>query len=204
MMLMRTSVPRPTDPGLRSAGGSGLDAIWWAASVMPYASSTGAPNAASRSCITCGGSDALHERMKRSVSAPAGLPEPPGRRARQQQLVQRRHRRVPGHAVIARDAPERQRAELRRHDDRAAGGERRQRRRHQAVHVEQRHHAQRHVVGRERVAARDVAAPRSTGWRASAARAWAGPVLPLVCSTSATSSTAGGVDGVAGRSRRSG
>jgi hypothetical protein len=27
MMLMRTSEPQPTDPGLRSAGGNGLDAI---------------------------------------------------------------------------------------------------------------------------------------------------------------------------------
>jgi hypothetical protein len=35
MMLIRTSVPRPTDPGLRAAGGSGLDDIWCAASVMP-------------------------------------------------------------------------------------------------------------------------------------------------------------------------
>jgi len=27
MMLMRTSAPRPTDPGFRLAGGNGLDAI---------------------------------------------------------------------------------------------------------------------------------------------------------------------------------
>jgi hypothetical protein len=26
---------RPTEPGLRTAGGSGLEAIWWVASVMP-------------------------------------------------------------------------------------------------------------------------------------------------------------------------
>ena len=39
---------------------------------MPYASSTGAPNAASRACITRGGSDALHDRMNRSRSVPAG------------------------------------------------------------------------------------------------------------------------------------
>jgi hypothetical protein len=71
-MLIPTLVPGPTEPGFRDAGGSGLDAIWCAASVIPYASSTGAPNAASRSCMTCGGNDALHERMKRRFSAPAG------------------------------------------------------------------------------------------------------------------------------------
>src|SRR3954447_1172374 len=72
MMLIFTSVPRPTEPGLRSDGGSGFDAIWCAASVIPYASSTGAPNADSNACITAGGSDALHDRMKRSFSVPAG------------------------------------------------------------------------------------------------------------------------------------
>ena len=82
MMLIPTSVPRPTDPGSRAPGGSGLDAIWWAASVMPYASSTGAPNAASRSCITWGGSEALHDLMKRNFSAPAGLADPDSERAR--------------------------------------------------------------------------------------------------------------------------
>jgi len=83
MMLICTSVPRPTEPGLRSSGGSGLDAIWCAASVMPYASSTGAPNAVSRACITAGGSDALHERMKRRRSVPAGRrDESPGSAAR--------------------------------------------------------------------------------------------------------------------------
>ena len=33
----------PTEPGLRSPGGSGFEAIWWLASVMPYASSIGTP-----------------------------------------------------------------------------------------------------------------------------------------------------------------
>ena len=71
MMVICTSVPSPP---IRAAcpGGSGFDDIWCAASVMPYASSTGAPNAASRSCITCGGSEALQERMNRSFAAPAG------------------------------------------------------------------------------------------------------------------------------------
>ena len=54
-------------------------------------------------------------------------------RTREQQLVQRRNRRIPRDAVIARHAPEGERAELRRHDDRATCRERRQRRRHQAV-----------------------------------------------------------------------
>ena len=35
MMPIFTPVPGPTDPGLRSAGGSGLDAIWCDASVIP-------------------------------------------------------------------------------------------------------------------------------------------------------------------------
>src|SRR5437763_1140065 len=72
MIPICTSVPRPTDPGLRTAGGSGFDAIWCAASVIPYASSTGAPNASSSACITRGGSAALQDLMKRSRSVPAG------------------------------------------------------------------------------------------------------------------------------------
>jgi len=43
---------------------------------MPYASTTGAPKALSSACITRGGSAALHERMKRSFSVPAGLRDP--------------------------------------------------------------------------------------------------------------------------------
>ena len=35
MMATSTPVPGPTEPAFRSAGGSGFDAIWWAASVMP-------------------------------------------------------------------------------------------------------------------------------------------------------------------------
>ena len=71
--------------------------------------------------------------------------------------MQRGDRRVPRRAVIARHAPERQRAELRGDDDGAAGRERRERRRDQPVHVKQRHHAQRHVVRRELVVPCDVA-----------------------------------------------
>ena len=40
---------------------------------MPYASTTGAPNADSSACISRGGSDALHDRMKRRRSVPAGF-----------------------------------------------------------------------------------------------------------------------------------
>src|SRR6185437_15079751 len=39
---------------------------------MPYASSTGAPNSSSIFAIISGGSAALHERMKRRPSRPAG------------------------------------------------------------------------------------------------------------------------------------
>ncbi len=39
---------------------------------MPYASSTGAPNSSSIFAIISGGSAALHDRIKRSPSRPAG------------------------------------------------------------------------------------------------------------------------------------
>ena len=66
--MIATSGPAasPTLPGLRTAGGSGLLAIWCAASVMPYASMSGAPNTASSSAITCGGIDEDDERRNRS------------------------------------------------------------------------------------------------------------------------------------------
>ena len=38
---------------------------------MPYASITGAPNTSSSSAITCGGSEAEEDRMKRSLAARA-------------------------------------------------------------------------------------------------------------------------------------
>src|SRR5512140_2746930 len=56
----------PTVPGFRGAGGSGLLAIWCAASVIPYASTTGTLNTRSNSAITVGGSADDDERMNRS------------------------------------------------------------------------------------------------------------------------------------------
>ena len=53
-------------PGLRVPGGNGLLAIWCAASVIPYASTTGTPNTRSSSAITVGGSADDDERMNRS------------------------------------------------------------------------------------------------------------------------------------------
>ena len=53
-------------PAFASRGGSGLLAIWCAASVMPYASTTGTPNTRSNSAITVGGSADDDDRMKRS------------------------------------------------------------------------------------------------------------------------------------------
>ena len=103
----------------------------------------------------------------------------------------RRHRRVPGGAVIRADAPERQRVELGRHDDRAAGG-----RASPASKPPGR--ARGTAASRrgtsscgQRVAAGDVARPRSTGWRALSGTRFGRPVLPLVCRISATSSTSG-------------
>ena len=53
-LAMRISGPAdgPTVPGLRCPGGSAFDAIWCAASVMPYASMIGTPNTDSTSVIT--------------------------------------------------------------------------------------------------------------------------------------------------------
>ena len=52
--------------------------------------------------------------------------------------------------------------------------ERGQRRRHEPVDVEQRHHAERHVARRRARSCARRCRPRSTGWRASAGRASAG------------------------------
>jgi hypothetical protein len=66
-LTTRISVPvaAPTEPGLRRPGGSGLLATWWLASVIPYASITGTPNAASTRSRRTGGSGEDAERMKR-------------------------------------------------------------------------------------------------------------------------------------------
>src|SRR6058998_275087 len=56
----------PTLPGFRGRGGSGLLVIWWAASVIAYASITGAEKVSSSLAMTCGGRDADEDRMKRS------------------------------------------------------------------------------------------------------------------------------------------
>ncbi len=77
-------------------------------------------------------------------------------RPRKQQLVKRRHGGVPRGADVLCGAPERQRIELARNDDGAASRQRRQRGRNEAMHVKQRHHAERHVVAGQRIAARDV------------------------------------------------
>src|SRR5436190_13469515 len=66
--MIATSGPAatPTEPGLRARGGSGFEAIWCDASVMPYASITGAWNVSSSWAVTDGGSDADGDLMKRS------------------------------------------------------------------------------------------------------------------------------------------
>ncbi len=71
---MPTPVGSPTEPGLRSPGGSGLQAIWCAASVMPYASTTGTPNASSSAAMSCGGRDEEQDRTNRSQSRRSGRP----------------------------------------------------------------------------------------------------------------------------------
>ena len=67
--MIATSNPTgmPTDPALRSRGGSGLHAMGEAAtSAIPYHSITGASKARSSSAKTRGGSGADEERTKRN------------------------------------------------------------------------------------------------------------------------------------------
>ena len=86
----------PTVPGRRSPGGSGFEAIWCAASVIPYASSSGTPKRSSNSAISGAGSAEEHDRAKRSACAGRRAPS----RARpSEHVVDRRHGRVPGGAV---------------------------------------------------------------------------------------------------------
>lgn len=71
-IAISTLVPLPTEPALCGPRlGSGLEEIWWAASVIAYASSTGAPNSFSSDCRTEGGSEAEQDRMKRTCGRPA-------------------------------------------------------------------------------------------------------------------------------------
>src|SRR5262249_56466469 len=65
MMPTSTFTPGPTLPGLRVPGGSGFDVIWCDASVMAYASRTGAPKRSSSWARVDGARAELHERMKR-------------------------------------------------------------------------------------------------------------------------------------------
>ena len=73
LSAMPISVPvaTPTEPAIRFPGGSGFDAIWWLASVIPYASSIGTPYPCSDRSISAGESAELHDRANRSV---AGAP----------------------------------------------------------------------------------------------------------------------------------
>ena len=67
----------PTVPGFLVPGGNGLLVIWWAASVIAYASMTGDLNVFSNSFKTWGGNDAEEERMNRSAerfTIPSFLP----------------------------------------------------------------------------------------------------------------------------------
>src|SRR6266852_2119025 len=66
--MIATSGPAgtPTVPALRARGGSGLQVIWWEASVIPKASTTGQPNVRSSSSITLGASEAEDERISRN------------------------------------------------------------------------------------------------------------------------------------------
>ena len=82
-------------------------------------------------------------------------------------------------------APERARVELRGNDHGAAGGERRERRGDEPVHVEERHHAERDVRRPEAVGRRDVRVEIERFAWLSGTR-FGRPVLPLVWRISAT------------------
>ena len=85
--------------------------------------------------------------MKRSFAARDALRV--ARRARQDRLVHGRHRRVPGRLRLVEPLEEAERVEARRAEHAAAGRERGEHRRDQAVDVEQRHDVEAAVVGRE-------------------------------------------------------
>src|SRR5579864_3484881 len=87
MMLTEHPVGRPTDPAFRVRGGSGLEAIWCAASVIPYASSRGTSNRLSILCMISGESGVLAERIKRSVPVNSGRSELPARASRSWWIV---------------------------------------------------------------------------------------------------------------------
>ena len=94
--------------------------------------------------------------MKRRFSAPAKRSLP----AREQKLMDGRYGRIPRHAVVAHHAPERERIEFRRNHDGAAGEQRRDCGSYKAVHMKQRHGAERNVVRREVVCSNDVVSRR--------------------------------------------
>src|SRR5580704_6465014 len=71
--------------------------------------------------------------------------------------MNRRHGRVPGDALLANGAPEREGMEARGNYDRATRKQRGERGCDQAVYVEQRHEAKRDVLGRELIGVDDVA-----------------------------------------------
>ena len=74
----------------------------------------------------------------------------------QENLMDRRHRGVPGDAVLRRDLPERAGGELRGNHHGPAGVQRGQRRADQAVDVKERHDDQAAVARRELIGGRDV------------------------------------------------
>ena len=155
-MLILTSVPGPTDPGSRFARGQRVGRHL----VRRLGHAVGLEHRRAECRL-----EIVHDLRRQRRAARPDEPElggAGGRRrarldARQQQLMDGRHRRVPGRAEFLGGGPERQRVELARHDDRAARRQGGQRRGDQAVHVKQRHHAQRDVARAESVAARDVA-----------------------------------------------
>ena len=143
----------------------------------------------SSSCaIVAGESAELHERMKRSV----GSARAARRRARQDELVDRRHRRVPGDALCAStQRPEAERIEARRHDDRPAASEasRGSRRPGRGRGTAASRRARRRPASARRCAMMLPTEATRLRWRSGTR--FGRLVVPLVCRTSATSSPSG-------------
>ena len=141
----------PTDPGRRSPGGRGFERHLVRRLGHSIRLEHGNPEALL--------DRRLERRGKRRGTGARKAQGVRGRRLRlgaaDEHVVDRRHRRIPRRSMADGVVPERPCAEARRRDDRAAGVERRERRREQAVDVEERHDAKADVVRRERVVVGD-------------------------------------------------
>ena len=199
-------VDRPTRPDV-AAGFSSLPMpvvlTWWVASVMPNAHTTGAENASCSACAVSGVSGALQLRMKRNaVPDPAEL----GLVALQQDLVNRRHRRVPGGPDGVDVVPERVRREppASRQQHGASRCQGRQQRGDQPVTVVERHHRDGRILRAEPVSGDDGPHRAGDVRRASTGTIFGKPVVPPVNMIIASSGRSPSGSDIRRRGRRGG